>query len=165
MNLHSYIQSGIVEAYAIGLITPADKHEFEQLLNVYPELQWELERVSHRIESVARKGAVPPPPGARQKIAEAIEGLPVLRHTTQQKTTPLIGNGDRTPGPIEASVTSDHISVHKLMKPAFIIIFILSKIFLALLIFYMVKFYRAQSELQDVKHQIDLLKRPAGTNR
>ncbi len=43
MNISAYIDSGILEEYALGIVSPQEKQEVECLTQVYPELKAELE--------------------------------------------------------------------------------------------------------------------------
>lgn len=62
MNLQSYIHSGIIEAYVFGLMTPAEKNGFEQLLSAHPELQQALGTTQLQVEKLAAIHAVSPSP-------------------------------------------------------------------------------------------------------
>lgn len=60
MNLQSYIQSGIVEAYALALVTPVEKQEFEALLSSHPALREALAGFENKVEKLAAHHAVSP---------------------------------------------------------------------------------------------------------
>ncbi len=72
MDLKSLIESGALETYVLGLCSPEETVQMEQLLQQYPELRAELEAVEHALEQVARAYAVTPPPGLRERILERI---------------------------------------------------------------------------------------------
>lgn len=153
MNLRQYIDSGTVEAYVFGVLTPAEKEAFERLLLISPELQQALITVELQVEQFAASQAIPPPPETRQQFQDFLQGLPILKR------------GDSTPPPIERNgnvngktnyipafeVSSSHIKVHKHWRIAFLVLFILSKIFLAFLIYYIIKFYDARSQVKQLQ--------------
>ncbi len=153
MNLQEYIQSGTVEAYVFGVMTPAEKEAFERLLKVSPELQQALITVELRVEQFAANQAIPPPPEARQQFQDFLHGLPILKRG--DGIPPPVdrnGNGHGTAGYIPAfEVTSSHIKVHKYWRVAFLVLFILSKIFLAFLIYYIIKFYDARNQVKQLQ--------------
>lgn len=61
MDIAYYINTGIVEQYALGLLNEADKHQFETLLPLYPELQQELLSLQTLLPSTGQDGDIPPP--------------------------------------------------------------------------------------------------------
>ena len=68
VNIELYLQSGIVESYALGLATPLEVAEFEQLLPHYPELKERLSDFEYQLELFAIDNEVPPPPGTKERI-------------------------------------------------------------------------------------------------
>lgn len=58
MNIKSYIQSGIVEAYVFGLATPVERLEFEELLSQYPDLHEALTAFEGQVEKLAEDHAM-----------------------------------------------------------------------------------------------------------
>lgn len=153
MNLQEYIDSGSVEAYVFGVLAPAEKEAFERLLLVSPDLQQALARVEQQVEQFAASQSIPPPPETRQQFQDFLHGLPILKR------------GDSIPPPIERNVnahgntnyipayeiTTSHIKVHKYWRIAFLVLFILSKIFLAFLIYYIIKFYDARNQVKQLQ--------------
>lgn len=158
MNLQEYIKSGTVEAYVFGLMTPPEKEAFESLLLVSPELQQALTIVELQVEKFAASQAVPPPPETRQQFYDFLNGLPILKRSIHEPP-PGEGNGNANPNYIAAhEVSSSHIKVHKHWRIAFLVLFILSKIFLVLLIYYIIKFYDARNQVKQMQHQEEVQK-------
>lgn len=147
-----YIHDGTIEAYVLGLMTPVEKNGFEQLVLQYPELQQALAATQQKLESLAAGEAVPPPPGAREHLHEFIKALPVLR-TDSRDVPPFIENKQSKRQYITAEVSSTHIRVHKYWRLAFLVVFILSKVFLGLLIYYIIKFHEAKTEMKQLQNQ------------
>lgn len=73
MDIKEYINSGVVEMYAMHAISPQEKTEFEQKLLLYPELKKELQKVQESLDDYAESHAVNPRPELRAKILESIE--------------------------------------------------------------------------------------------
>ncbi len=68
MNIKEYISSGILEAYALGDLTPAERQEVERNLRQYPELKLELELVERTMESLVMKAGVPPSRSVKEAV-------------------------------------------------------------------------------------------------
>ena len=145
MNIELYIQSGIVESYVLGLATPAEREEFEQLMPHYPELKVVLSDFEYQLELFAIDNEEPPPPGVRERIQARIQDLPAVRPSKH-------GNGRRherkDPGYLHVQTSSNHIRVHKAWRTLFVVIFILSKIFLALAIYFFLEYRHMKAAVQ-----------------
>ncbi len=85
MSLKEYIESGIVEMYALGSLSDSERTEFEQKLLMYPELSKELIQVQSVLEDFARLYAVNPPPSLRRQMIDTTGGEPV----SKKKASPL----------------------------------------------------------------------------
>lgn len=84
MDVNEYISSGILEAYALGLVSSQEKKEVECMSHIYPEIQEELNRVSQAMEDMALKQQVQAPAHLKAKIFAA---LPKEAPATAQKDT------------------------------------------------------------------------------
>ena len=162
MNIELYIQSGVVESYAFGLATPQEAAEFEQLLPHYPELRDALGDFEYQLELFAIDHEVPPPPGTREKIEDRLRQLPAIRRGPGGKGG-YSGDGPYDNGPynksrqpeyISVESSSTHIWVHKSWRTWFIIFCLLSKIFIALFVYYFVEYRFAQKQIQQLEEQL-----------
>jgi anti-sigma-K factor RskA len=72
LNIKEYIESGIIEAYVLGLASESEKAEFDQLCTQYPELVAARKGVEEGLERHASEQAMQPPAGVKGKILEAI---------------------------------------------------------------------------------------------
>ncbi len=145
------MQSGVVEAYALGLATPDEKEEFEQLWPYYPELKVALSDFEYQLELFAIDNEEPPPPGLREKIEARIRETPAVRRGNGGNGN---GHGKGAPNYLQVETSSNHMRVHKAWKTVLIVIFILSKIFLALAIYYFVEYRHARVEVQQTQQQV-----------
>jgi hypothetical protein len=153
VNIELYMQSGIVEAYALGLATVDEKEEFEQLWPYYPELKVALSDFEYQLELFAIDNEEPPPPGLRERIEARIRETPAVRR----------GNGGNGGGDghrqgasnyLHVEISSDHIRVHKIWRVLFIVVFVLAKIFLALAIYYFIENRLARQEIRQTQQQV-----------
>lgn len=137
MNIELYLQSGIVESYALGLATRREVDEFEQLLPHYPELKEALREFEYHLELFSIDNEVPPPPEIRQRVEDRLRALPAIPDPVRQ--------GSREDY-VAVEGTSDYIRVHKIWRTLFIVVFVLSKIFLILAIYYFIAYRHAMGK-------------------
>jgi len=152
VNIELYMQSGIVESYALGLATKEEVDEFEQLLPHYPELKDALQDFEYHLELFSIDNEIPPPPEARERIEERLRTLPAIPSATRRTY-----KGHRAEY-VQAKETSNQIRVHKIWRSLFIAVFILSKIFLILAIYYFLEYRHAEK-------QLNRLSAPAGAGQ
>lgn len=72
MNIQEYISSGIIEAYVLGEITPAERTEVEQALAQHAELRAELHRVEETVEAFMMKASIVPRAEVKEKILNSV---------------------------------------------------------------------------------------------
>jgi anti-sigma-K factor RskA len=144
LNIELYIQSGIVESYVLGLASPAEVAEFEQLLPHFPQLKDALSDFEYQLELFAIDHEVPPPPGSRERIEARLRETPAVRRPVREEKR---YRRNATADYIRVEASSELIKVHKYWRTAFIAIFILSKILLALAIYYFVEYRHAQKQI------------------
>jgi anti-sigma-K factor RskA len=72
MDVKEYIESGIVELYALGNLSSGERMEFEQRLLLYPELRQELQQVQECLEQYTEAHAVNPRPSVRRRLLDNI---------------------------------------------------------------------------------------------
>lgn len=154
MNIYSYLNSGKIEAYVLGVATNEERKELEELLPRYVELQVALSVIEQQFEQYALQQAVPPPAHARDRFDDFIEKMPVPR-TGGKGPIPPNGNGnDHTHYiPVESSTT--HIRVHKNWRIFLLVLSILFKLLLVALAILAFKYFEMKSEVQELKHKVD----------
>jgi hypothetical protein len=72
MEYERYISDGILERYFLGFATPEEEAELQVHLNIFPELQTEMEAVERRIEKAAFRDAVLPPAHIKTSLLQRI---------------------------------------------------------------------------------------------
>jgi anti-sigma-K factor RskA len=75
MDIQSYIKSGRVEHYVLGLATPEDAKEIERFAAEFPEFQDEINRVQDTLGKLATSAAINPPAGLKEKIMSEIDRI------------------------------------------------------------------------------------------
>src|SRR5689334_21716180 len=73
MDIKDYINSGVVEMYAMHALSPQEKAEFEQKLLLYPELKKELLKVQETLNDYTDSYSLNPRPELREKIINSVE--------------------------------------------------------------------------------------------
>jgi anti-sigma-K factor RskA len=74
VNLEEYIASGILEAYALGDVTDAERAQVEEALQQYPALRAELQKAEDTLEAFATKASIPPRLQVRDRILASLPG-------------------------------------------------------------------------------------------
>ena len=150
MKNYDYLKSGILEAQLLGLFADQEKEEVTQLLATDEDLLGHLGELETEMEAYFLRNAVPPPPGIREKIELRISQTEVEKWVQPEQTRQNQQSAETAPKePQYVNVEYDdtHMRVHKQWKTAFIAIFILSKVFLILGLYY---YFKADSLQQEV---------------
>jgi quercetin dioxygenase-like cupin family protein len=71
-DIKTYIESGVLEEYCLGLLNEHDQAFLIQMTMLYPEVKAELSAVELVLESLAVSTAVEPAPGVKQKVLAAL---------------------------------------------------------------------------------------------
>ena len=72
MEYERYISDGILEKYFMGLATLEEEQELQVHLNIFPELQTEMDAVERRIEQAIYHEAVLPPAHIKNTLMRQI---------------------------------------------------------------------------------------------
>jgi hypothetical protein len=153
VNIELYLQSGIVESYALGLATPPEVAEFEQLLPHYPELREVLSDFEYHLELFAIDNEVPPPPDIKERIEARLREIPAVPEVRQDKGRSY-RRQKRAGEYIPVEVSTPYIRVHKHWRTFFIAVFILSKILLGLAIYYFLEYRHTQKHVQQLEERL-----------
>lgn len=88
MNAQDIISSGILELYAAGIASDAERQQVEVWLQQYPEVAAELNAIETGLESYAQANAVAPATGVKEKLFAQI-------NTTATPPAPVVGINSR----------------------------------------------------------------------
>jgi len=72
VNVQEYISSGIVESYVLGLASPEERSEFENMCRQYPEVLQARIAFELLLEKQAMQNAIEPSADLKQKILDQI---------------------------------------------------------------------------------------------
>lgn len=73
MNKDQLIKSGLLEQYVLGLTTPAENRQIEDIAARYPEIQEEIESMREALDQYVNQHSIPPPPGLKEEVMNALE--------------------------------------------------------------------------------------------
>ncbi|GGD44328.1 hypothetical protein GCM10011514_05340 [Emticicia aquatilis] len=156
MNPKEYIESGILETYILGLASDNQQEEVEKYLQIFPEVSLALEDLGKVING--HFSASIPPPSVRQRIKE-FDHDSLKKWDFNEQTHSQNNTQKEEVKYLEVEVSDTHLRVHKYWRPAFIAIFILSKIFLAAALYFYFKSDSLNKENLKLQQEIELLKK------
>ncbi|WP_184550734.1 anti-sigma factor [Mucilaginibacter sp. FT3.2] len=67
-DLKAYIETGILELYVLGDITPDEKRQVEEMASKHPEIKTELDEIELSMEFYAKENAVEPSENLRSRV-------------------------------------------------------------------------------------------------
>lgn len=156
MNTQAYIESGILESYILGLASDTQQKEVERYIQMSPEISLALEDLETVINQ--QFSANIPPPSVRQRIKEHEDDR--LKKWDFNEQNHQRNETEKEEGKyLEVEVSDTHLRVHKYWRPAFIAVFVLSKIFLAAALYFYFKSDSINKENLKLQQEIELLKK------
>lgn len=90
MNIQAYIESGILEEYVLGTVSPQEKQEVECMSHIYPEIREELLRTESALEEYALKHQTLPPPSLKDSIFSQMNFEAAAEEETETEEKPDI---------------------------------------------------------------------------
>jgi anti-sigma-K factor RskA len=144
VDTQAYIQSGIIEAYVLGLASGEEVREVEAYAARYAEIRKAITDFEIALEKQALENAVPPPASLKEKVMAALEQEKEQSGRTNGTATPKDGKGQPQTATKVVSLTAVPKSVRWLRGAvaACIILFLGS----AILNFYYYSQYRKFSK-------------------
>ena len=92
MNIEEYISSGVLELYAAGALTAAEKAEVDQVAAQYPEVRAELNIILDTLDRYAEIHAIKPPAALKNKVLDAVFRQETNSSATKEtETSPITG--------------------------------------------------------------------------
>lgn len=73
MDVTAYIESGILELYATGALTPAEAREVEALAAQYPEIKARIRQIQDTLDAFAQTYAREPRAGLKEEFLASLE--------------------------------------------------------------------------------------------
>lgn len=150
MSKQEFIESGILESHLMGLANEEEQELVAEMMLSDRELSEYVNVLEDDIKRYFAEGAVHPP--------EAVREIILLRSVREKKSRSSFdpGKTENTPEYLHVEVNDTHMKVHKLWRPAFIAVFILSKIFLIAGLYFYFKSLAQEEEIKKIKTEMQL---------
>lgn len=100
-EVSTFIQSGILELYALGAASAAEAAEVERMMALHPDVRTELDAISASLEAYALAHAVEPPSTLKPLVLATIDYLERLKQ----------GEEPTTPPELTAASTPEHFAL------------------------------------------------------
>lgn len=71
-DIKQFIESGILELYVLGDVSPAERQLVEAMIQKHPAVRAEVEEIENALESYSLENAVDPPENRRAKILNSL---------------------------------------------------------------------------------------------
>jgi len=157
LDTKDFIKSGILESYALGFSTEEEKEYIKQMILEDEEVSNYVINLESNIKGYFAKNLVPPPPEIRDIIhlRSTKTDIQKEKHVFNQ---PSKEKAEKQNEYLEIEVNDTYIKVHKYWRPAFIAIFILSKIFLIAGLYYYFKTASLEQEMIRLRTEMQLIK-------
>lgn len=91
-DLKAYIESGILELYVLGDVTPAEKLQVEEMASKHPAIKAELDEIERSMELYAEENAIEPSEHLRSRILGSLltnfgddNNFPTPTHVEREK--------------------------------------------------------------------------------
>ncbi|MBO0358904.1 anti-sigma factor [Hymenobacter sp. BT186] len=68
MDTQQYIESGVLEEYALGILPEAERAEVERLASIHPDIRHELDAIIMGLDAYAEAHSLTPPPAMRDRV-------------------------------------------------------------------------------------------------
>ncbi|RKR85521.1 anti-sigma-K factor rskA [Mucilaginibacter gracilis] len=71
-DIKAYIESGILELYVLGDLSPNEKLQVEEMAKMHPEISAELNDIQTALEAYAAENAIEPPAQLRDRVLNSL---------------------------------------------------------------------------------------------
>lgn len=88
MDTQQYIESGILEEYALGILSEAERAEVERLASIHPEIRHELNAAVMGLDAYAEAHSLTPPPAMRDRVLAGWQQA-IRSQKSGESTTPV----------------------------------------------------------------------------
>lgn len=155
METQDFIESGILEAHLLGLTNEEEKELVTQMVEENKEVREYLVDIESDITRYFDGSSVTPPSALREIIhlRSNQKNFRKEKHSFKKKA-----GEDQNTRFLDVEVNDTHIKVHKFWRPAFIAVFILSKIFLIAGLYYYFKAVNQEEQILKLKQEIHQVK-------
>ena len=150
MSKQEFIESGILESHLLGLANDEEQQLVAEMMLSDTEMSEYVNDLEEDIKRYFGQGSVPPP--------EAVREIILLRSIREKKGRNSYDAREVADAKqyLDVEVNDTHMKVHKLWRPAFIAVFILSKIFLIAGLYFYFKSVAQQEEIEKIKTEMQV---------
>jgi anti-sigma-K factor RskA len=106
MNIQAYIESGILEEYVLGTVSPQEKQEVECMSHIYPEIKEELLRTEDALEQYALKYQTAPPASLKESLFAQMT-FDEIKEESEEKISIASSETSEVILPVEAQILSE----------------------------------------------------------
>ncbi|WP_295712077.1 anti-sigma factor [Mucilaginibacter sp.] len=114
-EIKAYIESGILELYVLGDVTPNEKRQVEEMASKYPEIKTELDGIERSMELYAKENEVEPSKNLRSRVLGSLltnlgddrNFTAAPRHTDVEDDTDIADEEDDNIIPLPARKEND----------------------------------------------------------
>lgn len=99
MSTKEYIESGIIETYALGMLPPNEAAEVERMASTHPEVQQAIDEMRAALEDYASAHRITPKPEWKNEILEAA-------FATTREEQPASSKSDTSKEPVIRNISS-----------------------------------------------------------
>jgi len=75
------LESGLLEQYVLGLLSPIERRQVEGYVKQYPELREHIKALQDTMEAIAKQHSIEPPDGLKRDILSEIDKLDAPKQT------------------------------------------------------------------------------------
>lgn len=101
-DLKAYIESGILELYVLGDVTPAEKLQVEEMASKHPAIKAELDEIERSMELYAEENAIEPSEHLRSRILGSLltnfgddNNFPTQTHAERENVVTMQPNTEK----------------------------------------------------------------------
>ena len=156
METKEFIESGLLESYALGFATEEEKALISQILDKDQQISDYSIDLETGIKKYFDQNAVLPPSEVRDVIHLRNVKTDVSKEKHVFNRAPK--KEEKKNEYLDIEVNDTYIKVHKFWRPAFIAVFVLSKIFLIAGLYYYFKTNSLEQEIVKLKMEIQQVK-------
>jgi cbb3-type cytochrome oxidase subunit 3 len=142
LDLRTYIESGAVECYLLGLASAEEEMLLEEMRRLYPELESEISVTAFRLEEAAMEGGVTPPAEVWDRINRRVRRE---AQESQQRRRTRRDEAAYTVINLQEAPPNRYMKVNIWWRCAFIALCMLVMVLLACSIY----FYRKYHEMEE----------------
>ncbi len=106
MNIQAYIESGILEEYVLGTVSPQEKQEVECMSHIYPEIKEELLRTEDALEQYALKYQTAPPASLKESLFAQMT-FDEIKEDSEEKISIASSETNEVILPVEAQILAE----------------------------------------------------------